>query len=323
MPRAPRLEFPGAVYHVTTRGNERKAIFRDDRDRGEFLRALAEYRDRFRFRLLAFCLMTNHVHLAIRTDEAPLSRIMAGLQSRYAQRFNHRHRRVGHLFQGRYKSFLVQEDGHLLALIRYIHWNPVSARIVRRVRDYPWSSDRYLRAGRGPAWLDVDVTLSYLAPTRGRAAARYAELVDGRMPGPEGSPPSAIAGAVEGDEAFALERLAAARELRQPIPGLTVERVLQAVARETRIPVEALAAAGRGGDFARARCLAAYLARRLGRISVRTVARHLGRDDSSFVRPIARLEADLENDPTIRQQVDRIIRDLTQPPPLLKSANQD
>jgi putative transposase len=323
MPRPPRLEFPEAVYHVTTRGNERKAIFRDDRDREEFLHGLAKYRDRFGFRLLAFCLMTNHVHLAIRTDEAPLSRIMASLQSRYAQRFNRRHRRVGHLFQGRYKSLLVQQDRHLIALIRYIHWNPVRARIVRRSRDYPWSSDRYLRAGRGPEWLDVDATLSYLAATRARAVARYVELVDGPTADSDGSALSVVAGAIEGDEAFALERFCAAREPRPAIPGLTVERVLDVVARHTGISVGALSGPRRGGDVSRSRALAAYLARRLGRISVRTMARRLGRDDSSFVRPIARLEAGLESDPALRHQLDRIIRDLTCPTPPPKSANQD
>ena len=125
MPRPPRLDLPGAVYHVTARGNERRPIFRDDRDREEYLARIAYYRNKFRFRLLSYCPMTNRVHLAIRTSDAPLSRIMAGLHSSYIQRFNRRHHRVGHLFQGRYKSFLVQEGRYLIALIRYIHRNPV------------------------------------------------------------------------------------------------------------------------------------------------------------------------------------------------------
>src|SRR5712692_3372356 len=110
MARPPRLEFAGAVYHVVVRGNERRAIFRDDGDRERYLSRPAHYREKFGFRLLAFCLMDNHVHLAIGTGEKPLSRIMAGLQSSYTQSFNRRHRRVGHLFQGRYKAFLVEED---------------------------------------------------------------------------------------------------------------------------------------------------------------------------------------------------------------------
>src|SRR5216683_2663529 len=100
MARPPRLEFPGGVYHVVVRGNERAAVFRDDEDREKYLARLGHYREKFGFRLLAFCLMGNHIHLAIRTGEFPLSRVMAGLQSSYTQWFNRRHKRAGHLFQG-------------------------------------------------------------------------------------------------------------------------------------------------------------------------------------------------------------------------------
>ena len=119
MARVLRLEGEGAVYHVIVRGNERKAVFRDDEDRRAYLDRLAKYRERFGFRLLAFCLMGNHIHLAIERGPTRLSRVMLALQSSYAQRFNRRHNRVGHLFQGRYKAFLIEKDRYLLALIRY------------------------------------------------------------------------------------------------------------------------------------------------------------------------------------------------------------
>jgi len=128
MARPVRVEFPGALYHVIVRGNERKAVFRDDRDRKDYLRRLAHYGRKLEFRVLAYCLMDNHVHLAIETGKTPLSRIMACLQSSYTQYFNRRHRRVGHLFQGRYKAWLVEKDFYALALLRYIHENPVKAR---------------------------------------------------------------------------------------------------------------------------------------------------------------------------------------------------
>src|SRR5713226_4605632 len=131
MARPLRLEFPGALYHVIARGNERKSIYRDNEDRQRYLDRLSFYRKKFSFQLLAYCLMDNHVHLAIETGKAPLSRIMAGLQSSYTQYFNWRHARVGHLFQGRYKALLVDEDPYGLALIRYIHENPVRAKRSR------------------------------------------------------------------------------------------------------------------------------------------------------------------------------------------------
>ncbi len=330
MPRPPRLEFPGAVYHVTARGNERRSIFRDDQDREDYLARIAFYRHKFRFRLLSYCLMTNHVHLAIRTAEAPLSRIMAGLHSSYTQRFNRRHRRVGHLFQGRYKSFLVQEDRYLIALIRYVHRNPVRAGIVRRAADYPWSSDRFLRTGHGPAWLDVDETLAVIGPSRRSAIGRYAELVDEASTGADDSVLRRVGGAVEGDEDFALERFAAAGELDVPLLGLTESRILEVVAAEMGVPLGELTGPRKGGRIAFTRCLAAYIARRFARISVRCVARRLNRDDSSFVRPLTTLESRLELEPALRDQVDRIIRTLRnrvaeQPSPVApaKSANQD
>ncbi len=166
MARPLRLDVAGAVYHVTARGNERRAVFADDEDRNEYLDRVAWYRTKFGFRLLAYCLMTNHVHLAIRRGPFPLSRVMAGLHSSYTQWFNRRHRRVGHLFQGRYKSFLVQEDRYLVALVRYIHLNPVRARIVQRAADYAWSSDRFFRGTRPPQWLDVEDALPSFGPTR-------------------------------------------------------------------------------------------------------------------------------------------------------------
>ncbi len=324
MPRPPRLQFPGAVYHVTARGNERRDIFRSDRDREDFLKRLAGCRDRFGFRLLAYCLMTNHFHLALRTAATPLSRIMACLQSSYAQLFNRRYARVGHLFQGRYKSRLVQEDRYLQALIRYVHQNPVRAGITRRACDYPWSSDRHLRRARGPRWLDVDETLAALGANRRAAVARYVELVDGLAATDE---LPAIAQAVVGDEAFAVERFAAAGELDPPILGLTEDRVLEAVAHETGISAAALAGPGRGGEVAFARCLAAYVGRRFGRISVRRMARRLHRDDSSFTRPLARLEARLASDEALIRQLDRLVRHLRSAHPAdalpANSANQD
>src|SRR5262245_40726192 len=218
--------------------------------------------------------MSNHFHLAVRTAATPLSRIMSCLLSSYAQLFNRRHARVGHLFQGRYPSRLVQEDRYLEALIRYIHQNPVRARITHRAVDYPWSSDRHLRRARGPNWLDVDETLAALGQNRRAAVARYVELVDGPA-GPDELP--AVAQAVLGAEPSPGDRSACAGELDPPIPGLTEDRVLEAVAHETGLSPAELAGPARGGEFAFARCLVAYVGRRFGRISVRRMARRLRR----------------------------------------------
>ncbi len=313
MPRPPRLEFPAALYHVTARGNERRAIFRDNQDREEYLSRLAFYRLKFRFQMLSYCLMTNHVHLAIRTGQAPLSRIMAGLHSSYAEWFNRRHDRVGHLFQGRYKAFLVQEDRYLQSLVRYIHRNPVEARVVRRAADYRWSSDRCLRKGRGPDWLDVDPLLGLLEGSRRAAVRRYVALVDGPADVPPYEPSAAVDQAVVGDETFAAKWLETSSETEPPLRGFTLDRLLEVVARDCGLTVGELAGPRRGGEIAAARCLAAYLARRLAGISVRRLARRLRRDDSSFVRPLAQLETRLGTDSGLRDRIERLVTILRQP----------
>ena len=309
MPRPPRLEFPFALYHVTARGNERRALFRDDHDREMYLSRIAHYRERFRFQLLAYCLMTNHVHLAIRTGAAPLSKIMAGLHSSYAEYFNRRHERVGHLFQGRYKAFIVQEDRYLHALLRYVHLNPVRAGLVRRANDYFWSSDRHLRRGRGPDWLDVDLLLSLLDSSRHSAVRRYVAIVDGAAAPSSYESVPVIKRVVVGDEAFAAERLEAGGG---PEPSVTLPpaQLLEFVARETLVPIAVLTGPSRARAAAQARLFAAHLARAVCRIPVRQVARLFGRDDSVFSRPLARLESRLVTDPELRRRLEVLARRL-------------
>lgn len=314
MARPLRLEFPGALHHVTARGNEQRPIFRDDLDRSEYLGRIAHYRERFRFQLLAYCLMTNHVHLAVRSGAVPLSRVMAGIQSSYTQWFNRRHARVGHLFQGRYKAFLVQEDRYLLALIRYIHLNPVAACIVENASKYFWSSDRYFRRGSGPSWLDLDVALPKLGSTRQSAVRRYVELVDGPGLHPSYEELGVIEQVVKGDESFALGRFEAGKQLEQPLRGLSEDRLIEVVARTRGLTKEDLTGPQQGGSIAFARCLAAYVARRASRISMRRLALRFRRDDSAFVRPIAKLERRLETDGPLRDQIDRIITELRASP---------
>ena len=130
MARPLRLEFSGALYHVTSRGDRREDIYLDDADRGNYLSVLSEVCDRFNWLVHAYCLMSNHYHLLIETPDSNLAMGMRQLNGVYTQRFNRRHARVGHVFQGRYKAIIVQKDSYLLELARYIVLNPVRARMV-------------------------------------------------------------------------------------------------------------------------------------------------------------------------------------------------
>ena len=320
MARAPRLEFPGAIYHVTARGNERRALFLDDTDRHGYVALLAECRERFRFQLLAYCLMKNHVHLAIRTGSHPLSRIMARLHSIHAERFNRRHDRVGHLFQGRYKASLVRDDRYLYALLRYVHRNPVTARIVSRAADYPWSSDRFLRKGKGPAWLDVGPLLALLDGSPRTATRRYAALVDGNEPASSEDPRAAVERAVAGARVAEADSRGAHDPTLHPI---RLDAILEIVATECGLSLADLLGRARGGEVADARCRAAYLARRLFQIPVRRVALRLRRDDSSFARPLARLENRLERDHALRDRIQRLTEALRQAAAEAEIRNQD
>lgn len=178
MARSLRLEFPGAVYHVMSRGNRREAIYHDDVDRRAWLRILALICKRHRCVVHGFCQMNNHYHLLIETADANLAQAMRQLNGLYAQHVNKRHNLVGHLFQGRYKAILVQKSSYLLELSRYIVLNPLRGKIVLSLDDWKWSSFRYfLGAGNPPSWLKRDWILSQFGPTRAHATARYVEFV--------------------------------------------------------------------------------------------------------------------------------------------------
>jgi putative transposase len=177
MARPLRLDHAGAVWHVTSRGNERREVFRDADDRDQFLSVLSRCVRTFRWRVHAYVLMGNHYHLLLETPEAGLSRGMRQLNGIYTQRFNRRHRRVGHLFQGRFKSILVEKESHLLELARYVVLNPVRAGLTQTAGQWRWSSYR-ATAGltQRPNWLEVEWTLARFAPRKG-AHQRYRRFV--------------------------------------------------------------------------------------------------------------------------------------------------
>jgi len=163
---------------VTSRGNERRPVFRDDRDREAFLSILGRTVGLFRWSLHAFVLMRNHYHLLLETPEPTLSRGMRQLNGLYTQAFNRRHRRPGHVFQGRFKSILVEKDAHLLELCRYLVLNPVRAKAAKSARDFPWSSFR-ATAGLAPAprWLETDWTLRQFGTRKAAAQEAFRRFV--------------------------------------------------------------------------------------------------------------------------------------------------
>ena len=186
MARPLRIEFPGAFYHITSRGDRREPIFEDDTDRRTFLDICGAALKRYDASLLAYCLMGNHYHLVVQTHKANLSELLRQVNGVYTQNYNRRHGMVGHLFQGRFKAILVDSDAYLLLVCRYVELNPLRAKIARHLDDWKWSSYR-AHTGKEcpPPWLDTSTVHGYLLGHTAIdandvivAAARYARLVE-------------------------------------------------------------------------------------------------------------------------------------------------
>lgn len=176
MPRGARLDAPGTLHHVIIRGIEKGNIVRDDEDRQDFLRRMGELAKDTGTSIYAFALMTNHAHILLKSGEQGLSTFMRRLLSGYAQYYNRRHQRVGHLFQNRYKSIICEEDAYFDKLVAYIHLNPLRARLVNTLEElasYPWGGHSVLMKKVHYDWLDRDYVLQFFGSREGEARRAY------------------------------------------------------------------------------------------------------------------------------------------------------
>ncbi len=265
MARQLRVEYEGAFYHITSRGNQRGQIFWDMWDRKQFIETLKRTKDRYGYLLHAYVFMDNHYHLLIETPHANIKQIMQNINTSYTVYVNIRHKRRGHLFQGRYKSFIVDKESYLLELGRYIHLNPVRAGIVQKADDYRWSSYKeYINGTRKNKITDTDDTLSLFSKIRSEAIKRYREFVFAGMQ--EESPLNEAVGSVLRDESFtekALEYLKGYPDKRE-IPDIKrieskykIEDVVRIVAKYYGINEEELFSRKR--STVRQRKMAIYL----------------------------------------------------------------
>lgn len=213
MSRPLRIEFPNAIYHVTSRGDRREPIYRDEVDRQAQLDAIALGMERFDALVLAYCQMGNHFHLVLHTRQANLSRLMRHVNGVYTQAFNRRHGLVGHLFQGRFKAILVDRDAFLLALCRYVERNPVAAGLVALPSDWVWSScQAHLGLVAPPGWLDSDGVHAYLLgqPVAGARTREGSKAVCRACESGPSRRRRLLAGGVAGPGVFGRRRLRAA-----------------------------------------------------------------------------------------------------------------
>jgi putative transposase len=264
MARPHRIEFPGALYHVLVRGNQKRDIFLDEQDRRAYLQRVQRYKEDTGFILYAYVLMPNHVHLLVETPRAPLSKVMQGINLTYTQYFNRKYDKVGHVFQGRYKAFLCDRDEYLLSLVRYIHLNPVRANLVKEPRQYKWSShNEYLRGPKGI--VDAGKVLKLFSDKPTRARARYEGFVNEAIgEGRNESFYKPIEQQILGDEKFVEEverRLGRGdRILRKP----SLNEILRALEEVTGVDVDEIGSRGRGKEIVLARAVLVGVWREFG-----------------------------------------------------------
>lgn len=316
MARPLRIHYPHAVYHVTARGNNRKAIVRDDEDRARFIQTVAAMVEQYQVLCHAWVLMDNHYHLLIETPHANLSRAIRHLNGVYTQAYNRRHHRVGHLFQGRFTSILIEKEAYLLELCRYVILNPVRAGMVKHPKAWAWSSYR-ATAGEetAPEWLTVNWLLGQLGEQRRRAQSAYRQFVSEGIKQQE-RPWSDLSGQVYlGSEAFlknVQNRLTGKEdteipEIQKQPARPDIEGLLKRVAKGYGKSVKEVAQPTRRPSEARQ--VAIYSARRVAGLELRAIAKLFGMGYTGVSRRVSEVAKRIENDKQFRKKIHEILDD--------------
>ena len=303
MARKPRIHVDGALYHVILRGNGGQIIFLSDEDREAFEALVAEGVSRFGHRIHAYCWMGNHVHFAIQVADTPLSKIMQNIAFRYTRLINRREKRIGHLFQGRYKALLVDADSYLLELVRYIHLNPVRAKLVADPAEHAWSGHLAYLGKAHKAWLTTDWVLSQFAKSTGAARRRYetfvrAGLHEGHR---EEFHRERLEGAILGEDRF-VEKIIS-RQAMQASRRISFDAIMQAVVHTWETSEDALQSSSRARTFVQARSAAVYLVAEYGDVTLSSLGKLLNRDVSTLSTGAQSIRSALPDDPALRRKI--------------------
>ncbi len=309
MARPLRIQYPGAAYHVTSRGNERKAIFKSRADREKFVDYLQAATQRYGAVIYCYCLMDNHYHLLLETPEGNLSQIMHHINGSYTTYFNVKRKRAGHLFQGRYHAILVEADAYALELSRYIHLNPVRAGIVDRPEEHSWSSYGHYIDGRAkPEWLQTSAVLAHLSSKESEARSRYQTFVEDKLGCSDPSPlQNAVAGTILGCNTFVdmiqrnhFDKSKADRNLPTH-RALTRHRSMGQIIEKVDEHIE---------DKELARKTSIYLCHRYSGEKLRTIGERFGLSDSGVTQASRRLAEKAEKNKFLGQWLREIKKEL-------------
>jgi REP-associated tyrosine transposase len=321
MARKPRIHFPGALYHVICRGNQGQRIFRDDADRRRYRELLQENQKRYGFRLYAYVLMGNHVHHLIEVGQTPLSKIIQNVLFRYTRYWNRRNRKMGHLFQGRYKAIVCEKESYLLELIRYIHLNPVRSGIVRDPSRYAWSSHGAYLQGDSAGWVAVEEVLPRWGRRRAAAVAAYQRFVrEGLREGHRADLYAVVDQRYLGNETF-VEGVTRRVEEEEPPRAVKLEwgEVEEAVCKRFGVPRVKVYERGRERAAVRQKRVMAWVGRAVGGLTNQAMAKVLGQDPGALSRGMRKLAEELEHNRELKEMVQGLCESLREGRPFKKA----
>ena len=306
MARPLRIEYPDAFYHVTARGNEQKDVFKSQKDREKFLSYLESATTRYGASIHAWCLMNNHYHLLMQTPMGNLSQIMRHINGAYTTYFNVKRKRAGHLFQGRYKAILVEADEYASELSRYIHLNPVRAKMVARPEEYQWSSYRsYIGLGKTVDWLETDFILGYFGGKAADTQSRYRTFVEELLDSEYDSPLNAtVASTVLGSEEFVRE--ISEKHLGEKQAERSVPAVRALTARPALDEIVVKIKAEFGEQDALARSMSIYCCQKFSGAKLKEIGACFGISDSAVSQTSRRLVLKAGNDAQLMKILDRM-----------------
>ena len=311
MARKLRIHYPGAFYHVMLRGNAKQTIFHNKDDIRRFEEILSQGLEKHNLRLCAYCWMKNHVHIALQVSDIPLSKMMQSLSQRYTGWFNHRYDRVGHLFQGRYRAILVEREGYLLEIIRYIHLNPVRAELVTDPQDYPDSSHRaYLLLDKTSHGLCVDPALELFGQTPEAAKISYLYFMgqpieEDRL---ELLRKGGTEGRILGGDHFVRKALNQADD--QSASNISLDTLTALVAEKYNTFSQNIIGKSRSRTAVEARAVIALLAVDHTRHTLKDVAIYLEKEISTMSRQVTNLRNKITKFSAVQEKIERMIEEI-------------
>jgi len=293
MGRGSRIEFPGAIYHVINRGNNKNVIFLDDKDCNVFLKKLREVKEEKPFHLYGYCIMPNHFHLLIGSMDDPLSKIMQMISSAYALYFNSRYTRVGHLFQSRYKAIICQKEDYLFRLVQYIHLNPVRAKLVEDINDYKWSSHQCFMGKIKNKNLSIERLFKIMDISIQNGYNAYRNILNESLE-------IKIKGNIFGTEDFIKkiknENIKVNKKDTPKVKQKTLPKILDEISKEFKVSKNAVLSYNRSQDSDRARKMFCYKSAKEYGYKLKEISCFTGRDVTVIDRAIRYIKKNIKKD---------------------------